>query len=149
VAASLADHWKAQGFDVRVVSHHGDYDVNHKDYYQATSVEQLIRLGSDKPDFVLMEHAPLDQNSININLIKQAVVNIYLIRATRAWTEVDNLMFHDISNQGRNVFILLTNAKIFAVEDFTGLLPPVSNLRKWANRLLKLELTSEKETKLE
>jgi uncharacterized protein involved in exopolysaccharide biosynthesis len=145
VAESLATHWKAQGFDVRVVSHHTDYDANQKEYYQASSVEHLVRLGNSKPDIVLMEHAPLEKNSINKNFLKQAVANIYLIRATRAWSEVDGLMFRDVSNLGQNVFILLTHAKLFAVEDFTGLLPPVSKIRKWANRLLKLELTSEKE----
>jgi uncharacterized protein involved in exopolysaccharide biosynthesis len=149
IAENLKAHWEEQHFNVRVVSYHEDFNANDKSYHQAKSIRDLVDLGETQPDFVIVEHAPLLQQSINKSILTEAFSNLYIIRTTRAWSESDPLFFKDIQSYGAATYLLLSKARLFAVEDFTGMLPTASKLKKWVHKIMQLELSSSNEQNLE
>jgi uncharacterized protein involved in exopolysaccharide biosynthesis len=149
IAENMKSHWEEQHFKVQVISYHTDFNAKDKEYFKASSIKELSDWGSNAPDFIIVEHAPIIQQSINKAILSEAIANLYIVRTNRAWTESDQLMFNDIQSHGTTTFLLLSKAKLFAVEDFTGILPNASKLKKWAYKLMQLELSSEKDQNLE
>lgn len=147
IAGQLKEYMEELGFSVRYISHDIDFDVSSKHYLISDSHESLCPIGSDKKyDIVLIEYPPLLQGTIPTNLIRTGSINLYIVKTTRAWRDIDQLMLDQIISQSGNIktFILLNNATRIAVEDFTGQLPPYTKLRNWSYKILQLELTSER-----
>lgn len=152
IAGQLKDYMEELGFSVRYISHDTDFDVSSKHYLISDSHESLCPIGSDqKYDIVLIEYPPLSQATIPTNLIKTGFINLYIVKTTRAWRDIDQLMLDQIISQSGNIktYILLNNATRMAVEDFTGQLPPYTKLRNWSYKILQLELTSERKQSFE
>lgn len=152
IAGQLKEYMEELGFSVRYISHDIDFDVSSKHYLISDSHESLCPIGSDKKyDIVLIEYPPLSQGTIPTHLIRTGFINLYIVKTTRAWRDIDQLMLDQIITQSGNIktFILLNNATRIAVEDFTGQLPPYTKLRNWSYKILQLELTSERKQSLE
>ncbi|MFA7044264.1 MAG: hypothetical protein WC186_07960 [Bacteroidales bacterium] len=151
IADNMMAYWEELGFYVRFVSYHTDFSVESKAYFQAENIQDLVKYGKVNPDIVLFECPALVQHNIPKPLLKNANVNLYIIKATRAWQESDQLFYDQIRSQSEDKpsFLFLNQAKQFAVEDFTGLLPPFTKFRKRIYKLLKLELSSEKDQNIE
>lgn len=142
LAEQLVGYWEAQGLRVKWLQWDADFTPFSKEFLLAQSIKDLYPGTQD--DIILVEHAPLTQQSIPGTLLLEASVNLLIVRADKVWKESDQLLFKDIQERGKPVplYLYLNKASTDVVETFTGLLPPYSPLRKMMYRYCQMALTS-------
>jgi len=151
VAINMKSYWEEMGLKVKIASYHKDFQPENRQYFQASNIGDLIEIKANDSDIILVEYPPLTKRAIPGKLLQNASANLYVVKANRAWKESDKIFLSQIQehSNGTPVFILLNKAEQFAVEDFTGQLPPYSKLRNFTFKLLQLELSAEKDTTIE
>jgi len=152
IAQQFKQYWEELGFDVKLISHNKDFDVNSKEYLMADSFENLCPPENEKKhDIIIIEYPPLSQCSISKKLLQSGNVNLFIVKATRAWRDIDQTFLDMIKSQTSDVptYLYLNYAQRFAVEDFTGQLPPYTKIRNLSYKLLQMELTPERDQNME
>ena len=93
-----------------------------------------------------MEYPAASRNSIPLEVLKEADVNLLVANACRLWRDSDDATLLPIKEalQGRPFFFYLNNADREVVESFTGELPPKTPMHSLFSRLSQLGLTSRK-----
>lgn len=147
IANNMKEYLEALGYSVRFLTHNKDFDISTRQYILSDSHETLCPSNNNiKYDIVLIEYPPLLQGFIPGKLLQSGNVNMYIVKATRAWREIDQTLFDQVAHLAENIntHIFLNHASRIAVEDFTGQLPPYTKFRNWTYKLLQMELTSER-----
>ena len=95
-------------------------------------------------DVILHEYPSLDEASVPSDRLRNVSVNLLVARADRAWKDTDQLLFDRLKERAGDtpLFLCLTKANLKVVENFTGMLPPYTFLRKLGARFYQLGLTS-------
>lgn len=144
VSSYLIEQWKEQGLTVKYLRAERDFLIDHA-YLFSTGFDRF-RLIEEKesPDILLIEHLSVQKNSLSLDMIKKADVNLLITNACRVWKYSDNEFIAYLKEIGGTspLFIYLNNATREAVEDFTGQLPPQSSMRTFANRMMYMGLTA-------
>ena len=110
----------------------------------ATSIKDLC------PDvlpeeIVIVEYPNLNEHAIPSALINLGTVNLLVTRANRTWKDVDAKALKTLQSQLDNkdsLYMYLTEAGRYAVEEFTGQLPPYSAFKNFTYRISQLGLTA-------
>lgn len=146
LAKNLVNYWNEQGFNAKYITFKKDFSVKDKKYFDAESIFDLYKTNKDRPEILVVIHPSIQNKPLQKQLIKNADKNIYIINSARAWKDNDTIHFNEIRDNAKkdSTFIILTNARMFAIEDFTGQLPPYTKIRNFSYRLMQLELVSEK-----
>lgn len=147
IASHMKEYLEALGYSVRFITHNKDFDISSRQYILSDSHETLCPpKDNTKYDIVLIEYPSLLQGFIPGKLLQSGNVNMYIVKATRAWREIDQTLLDQVTSltERTNTHIFLNYAKRIAVEDFTGQLPPYTKIRNWSYKMLQMELTSEK-----
>ncbi len=149
VGGQLAEHLRTTGMKVRVVSWNRDFDVANKRFLLATQLSDFVVDGKDDvpladADVVLVEYPPLSDCSVPSSLLQSASLNLLLVRANRVWRDVDDTYYAKLSDMKAQtpLAIYLTRASRDAVEEFTGLMPPITILRKFLYKMEQFGFTS-------
>ncbi len=142
LSEQLAEYWGGMGMKVRILSWETDFDSDTKEFHMARNVEELYQ--PDNEDVVIIEYKNLLESSIPGDLLRGASVNILTTRANRVWDDTDQLLFDKLKEiVGETpLFFCLTKAQREVVQNFTGLLPPYTYLRKLGYRLYHFGLTA-------
>lgn len=137
----LVEKWVSIGLKVRHLSYDVDFDTHSRPYVLAKRVQDFYP--SQGEDVLVIEYPPLIENSISSELLSNANINLLVAPADRGWKDIDSLLAQRLKEQvvKAPLFLCLSRAKLGAVEDFTGILPPYSTLRKLIYQLSQLALT--------
>ncbi|WP_321332104.1 Wzz/FepE/Etk N-terminal domain-containing protein [uncultured Bacteroides sp.] len=142
LASLLEAYWKNIGLEVRRITWGENFDINSSEYLLAESIMNLyIR---KKEDVLIVEYPNLESNNVPTKLLQEANLNLLILSADRAWRNTDKILFERIKSQMGNVPLCtyLNHANSDVVENYTGMLPPYSYLRRQRYRLLQLGLTA-------
>ncbi|MBP1613418.1 MAG: hypothetical protein H6Q13_866 [Bacteroidetes bacterium] len=141
LAEHLHDYWSQLGLKVRKLEWNKDFEISSREYLLAQSIEDLYTPAGE--DVLIIEYPALKDNTISNRLLEQADLNLLIASATRAWKASDKQAYEKVKKQidASSISIYLNKATNDVVEDFTGLLPPYTALRKVGYRLAHLGLT--------
>jgi hypothetical protein len=152
VSNYLKEYWEEVGFTVSLVSHNTDFNIQSKDFIMARSLDDIYKNDAEtSKNIIILEYPALSQSVIPKMLLQSGQVILYLVKATRAWKDTDKTYLDVLRSQAGKtpIFLCLNHARRFAVEEFTGLLPPYTRQRIFSYKLLQMELTSERSVNIE
>jgi uncharacterized protein involved in exopolysaccharide biosynthesis len=144
LAQELQNYWISIGLQVRLLTYDEDFLAEDSRYIMAKDIKDLC------PDLlqneiVIVEYPNLDDNSIAPALLNLGTVNLMVTRANRTWKDVDQKALKELQSQLENkdtLFMYLTEAQRYAVEEFVGQLPPYTRFNNFVYRISQLGLTA-------
>lgn len=144
LASELENYWISIGLQVRRLTYDEDFLAEDSRYIMAKSIKDLC------PDILeneiaIVEYPNLNDHSISPALLNMGTVNLVVTRANRTWKDVDQKALKEIESQltdKNSLFMYLTEANRYAVEEYVGQLPPYSRLNNFAYRLSQMGLTA-------
>ena len=140
IGEHLEEYWISIGLKVRRLSPEVDYVPNSSRYMLASNVSELYT--PDNEDILIVEYPELSQYNIPTPLLRNAQLNLMIVSADYGWKSTDRILLHKLESQiGDKPYICLNRAPRSDMENFTGMLPPYTPLRKLLYRLSQLALT--------
>jgi uncharacterized protein involved in exopolysaccharide biosynthesis len=144
LAQELQNYWISIGLQVRLLTYDEDFLAEDSKYIMAKDIKDLC------PDLLpneiaIVEYPNLDDNSISPALLNMGTVNLLVTRANRTWKDVDQKALKELESQLENkdsLYMYLTEAQRYAVEEFVGQLPPYTRFNNFVYRLSQMGLTA-------
>jgi hypothetical protein len=144
VAQELENYWLSLGLQVRRLTYDEDFLAEDSRYLMATDIKSIC------PDIMpneiaIIEYPNLDDNTIPSGLLNIGTINLMVTRANRTWKDVDQKALNELQARLENknsLFMYLTEASRYAVEEFVGQLPPYTKFNNFIYRLSQLGLTA-------
>lgn len=144
----LVEYWKTEKIRVRVVKAGVDFEISNPEYINARRLADFWQRNEAEKDadIILVEYPAVSKNSIPLDVLKEADVNLLVANACRLWRSSDDATLRPIKEalQEQPFFLYLNNADREVVESFTGELPPKTPVHSLFSRLSQLGLTSQK-----
>ena len=144
LAQELENYWLSIGLQVRRFTYDEDFLAEDSRYLLARDIKDIC------PDLMpneiaIIEYPNLDDNSIPTSLLNLGTVNLMVTRANRTWKDVDQKALNELESRLENketLFMYLTEANRYAVEEFVGQLPPYTKFNNMVYRISQLGLTA-------
>ena len=144
LAQELQNYWISIGLQVRLLTYDEDFLAEDSKYIMAKDVKDLC------PDLLpneiaIVEYPNLDDNSISSALLNMGTVNLMVTRANRTWKDVDQKALKEVQSMLENkdtLYMYLTEAQRYAVEEFVGQLPPYTRFKNFVYRISQMGLTA-------
>jgi len=144
LAQELENYWLSLGLQVRRLTYDEDFLAEDSRYLMATDIKDIC------PDIMpneiaIIEYPNLDDNTISTALLNIGTVNLMVTRANRTWKDVDQKSLKEIQSRiekKETLFMYLTEASRYAVEEFVGQLPPYTSFNNFVYRISQLGLTA-------
>ena len=146
LAQELENYWISIGLQVRRLTYDEDFLAEDSKFILAKDIKDLCP--DILPDEIaIIEYPNLDDNSISPALLNMATVNLMVTRANRTWKDVDQKALNELQamldDEHKNtLFMYLTEASRYAVEEFVGQLPPYTKFNNFVYRMSQLGLTA-------
>jgi hypothetical protein len=96
-------------------------------------------------EIAIIEYPNLDDNSVPPALLNMGTINLLVTRANRTWKDVDQKALKELQSQledQNTLFMYLTEAQRYAVEEFVGQLPPYTKFNNFVYRISQMGLTA-------
>ena len=144
LAQELQNYWISIGLQVRLLTYDEDFLAEDSRYILAKDIKDLC------PDLMpneiaIIEYPNLDDNSISPSLLNMGTVNLMVTRANRTWKDVDQKALKELQAQledKESLYMYLTEAQRYAVEEFVGQLPPYTRFNNFVYRISQMGLTA-------
>ena len=144
LAQELQNYWISIGLQVRLLTYDEDFLAEDSRYILAKDIKDLC------PDLMpneiaIVEYPNLDDNSISPSLLNMGTVNLMVTRANRTWKDVDQKALKELESRLENkgsLYMYLTEAQRYAVEEFVGQLPPYTRFNNFVYRISQMGLTA-------
>ena len=144
ISQELENYWLSLGLQVRRLTYDEDFLAEDSRYLMATDIKSIC------PDIMpneiaIIEYPNLDDNTIPSGLLNMGTINLMVTRANRTWKDVDQKALKELQSRLENkesLFMYLTEASRYAVEEFVGQLPPYTKFNNFIYRLSQLGLTA-------
>ena len=144
ISQELENYWLSLGLQVRRLTYDEDFLAEDSRYLMATDIKDIC------PDIMpneiaIIEYPNLDDNTISTALLNMGTVNLMVTRANRTWKDVDQKALKELESRlekKETLFMYLTEASRYAVEEFVGQLPPYTTFNNFVYRLSQLGLTA-------
>ena len=144
LAQELENYWISIGLQVRRLTYDEDFLAEDSKYIMAKDIKDLYP--DVMPDeIVIIEYPNLNDNSISSALLNMGTVNLMVTRANRTWKDIDQKALKELLSQLENkntLFMYLTEASRYAVEEYVGQLPPYTRFKNFVYRISQLGLTA-------
>jgi hypothetical protein len=146
LAQELENYWISIGLQVRRLTYDEDFLAEDSKFILAKDIKDLCP--DILPDEIaIIEYPNLDDNSISPALLNMGTVNLMVTRANRTWKDVDQKALKEMQamlDEGHKntLFMYLTEASRYAVEEFVGQLPPFTKFNNFVYRISQLGLTA-------
>lgn len=142
IAKMLEAYWLQLGLKVKRLNWSEDFDSNSSRYLLADSITDVYKQG--KEDILIVEYPNLEDSNAPTKLVQEANLNLLILSADRAWRNSDQVLLDRLKSQIGNSTLCtyLNRASGSVVENYTGMLPPYTYLRKQAYRFSQLGLTA-------
>lgn len=144
LAQELENYWISIGLQVRRLTYDEDFLAEDSRFIMAKGLKDIC------PDILpneiaIIEYPNLDDNSIPSGLLNMGTINLLVTRANRTWKDVDQKALKELQSQLTNqdtLFMYLTEAQRYAVEEFVGQLPPYTKFNNFVYRISQMGLTA-------
>ena len=144
IAQELESYWISIGLQVRRLTYDEDYLAEDSHFIMANGIKDIC------PDILpneiaIVEYPNLDDNAIPHALLNMGTINLMVTRANRTWKDVDQKALKELESQLENkdsLFMYLTEAQRYAVEEFVGQLPPYTKFNNFVYRMSQMGLTA-------
>ena len=144
VAQELENYWISIGLQVRRLTYDEDFLAEDSRFIMAKDIKDIC------PDILpneiaIIEYPNLDDNSVPPALLNMGTINLMVTRANRTWKDVDQKALKELQSQLGNkdtLFMYLTEAQRYAVEEFVGQLPPYTKFNNFVYRMSQMGLTA-------
>ena len=144
LAQELENYWISIGLQVRRLTYDEDFLAEDSRFIMANDIKDIC------PDILpneiaIIEYPNLDDNSIPSGLLNMGTINLLVTRANRTWKDVDQKALKELQGQLTNqdtLFMYLTEAQRYAVEEFVGQLPPYTKFNNFVYRMSQMGLTA-------
>lgn len=144
IAQELENYWLSLGLQVRRLTYDEDYLAEDSRYLMAANIKDLC------PDILpneiaIIEYPNLDDSTVPSGLLNIGTVNLMITRANRTWKDVDQKALTELQSRLENknsLYMYLTEAQRYAVEEFVGQLPPYTKFNNFVYRISQLGLTA-------
>lgn len=144
LAQELENYWISLGLSVRRLTYDEDFLAEDGKYLMSTSIKDLCP--DILPDEIaIIEYPNLNDHSIPSALLNLGTVNLLVTRANRTWKDVDQKALKELQSQlddKSTLWMYLTEAQRYAVEEYVGQLPPYTNFNNFVYRISQLGLTA-------
>ncbi len=144
LAQELENYWLSIGLQVRRLTYDEDFLADDSRYIMAKDIKDICP--DILPDEIaIIEYPNLDDNTISTSLLNLGTVNLMVTRANRTWKDVDQKALKELESRLENkdsLFMYLTEAGRYAVEEFVGQLPPYTRFNNFVYRISQLGLTA-------
>ena len=151
LAQELENYWISIGLQVRRLTYDEDFLAEDSKFIMANGIKDLC---SDiLPDEIaIIEYPNLNDNSIAPALLNMGTVNLMVTRANRTWKDVDQKALKEVEamldeDHKNTLYMYLTEASRYAVEEFVGQLPPYTKFNNFVYRMSQLGLTATENNK--
>ena len=144
LAQELENYWISIGLQVRRLTYDEDFLAEDSRFIMAKDIKDIC------PDILpneiaIIEYPNLDDHSIPSGLLNMGTVNLMVTRANRTWKDVDQKALKELESQledKNTLYMYLTEAQRYAVEEFVGQLPPYTKFNNFVYRISQLGLTA-------
>ena len=144
IAQELENYWVSIGLQVRRLTYDEDYLAEDSRFILAKDIKDIC------PDILpneiaIIEYPNLDDNSVPPALLNMGTINLLVTRANRTWKDVDQKALKELQSQledQNTLFMYLTEAQRYAVEEFVGQLPPYTKFNNFVYRMSQMGLTA-------
>ena len=144
IAQELENYWISIGLQVRRLTYDEDYLAEDSRFLMAKDIKDIC------PDILpneiaIIEYPNLDDNSVPPALLNMGTINLLVTRANRTWKDVDQKALKELLSQledQNTLFMYLTEAQRYAVEEFVGQLPPYTKFNNFVYRMSQMGLTA-------
>ena len=144
IAQELENYWISIGLQVRRLTYDEDYLAEDSRFIMAKDIKDIC------PDILpneiaIIEYPNLDDNSVPPALLNMGTINLLVTRANRTWKDVDQKALKELQSQledPNTLFMYLTEAQRYAVEEFVGQLPPYTKFNNFVYRISQMGLTA-------
>ena len=146
LSQELENYWISIGLEVRRLTYDEDFLAEDSKFILAKDIKDLC------PDILpneiaIIEFPNLDDNSIPPALLNIGTINLLVTRANRTWKDVDQKALKELQSMldeehKNSLFMYLTEANRYAVEEFVGQLPPYTKFSNFVYRISQLGLTA-------
>ena len=146
LAQELENYWISIGLQVRRLTYDEDFLAEDSKFILAKDIKDLCP--DILPDEIaIIEYPNLDDNSISPALLNMGTVNLMVTRANRTWKDIDQKALKEVQamldeEHKDTLFMYLTEASRYAVEEFVGQLPPYTKFNNFVYRMSQLGLTA-------
>ena len=146
LAQELENYWISIGLQVRRLTYDEDFLAEDSKFIMAKGIKDICP--DILPDEIaIIEYPNLDENSISPALLNMGTVNLMVTRANRTWKDVDQKALKEVQamldeEHKDTLFMYLTEASRYAVEEFVGQLPPYTKFNNFVYRISQLGLTA-------
>jgi len=144
LAQELENYWISIGLQVRRLTYDEDFLAEDSRFIMAKDLKDIC------PDILpneiaIIEYPNLDDNSIPSGLLNMGTINLMVTRANRTWKDVDQKALKELQSQltdQSTLYMYLTEAQRYAVEEFVGQLPPYTKFNNFVYRMSQMGLTA-------
>jgi len=144
LAQELENYWISIGLQVRRLTYDEDFLAEDSRFIMAKDIKDIC------PDILpneiaIIEYPNLDDHSIPSALLNMGTVNLMVTRANRTWKDVDQKALKELQSQledQNTLYMYLTEAQRYAVEEFVGQLPPYTKFNNFVYRISQMGLTA-------
>jgi capsular polysaccharide biosynthesis protein len=138
----IHNYWKERGLRVRSISWHNHNFGKSREFILSNNLRDLFDY--DNEDIIMVEHRSVLKSAIPVGLLKEASLNILIVRADKVWRDIDKIAFERIRSQAGNtpLTVYITQARRSTTEEFVGIMPPYSKFRLFTYKLSQFGLTS-------
>ena len=144
IAQELENYWISIGLQVRRLTYDEDFLAEDSRFIMAKDIKDIC------PDILpneiaIIEYPNLDDNSIPSGLLNMGTINLLVTRANRTWKDIDQKALKELQTQltdQNTLFMYLTEAQRYAVEEFVGQLPPYTKFNNFVYRMSQMGLTA-------
>ena len=146
LAQELENYWISIGLQVRRLTYDEDFLAEDSKFILARDIKDLCP--DILPDEIaIIEYPNLNDNSISPSLLNMATINLMVTRANRTWKDIDQKALKEVEamldeEHKNSLFMYLTEAGRYAVEEFVGQLPPYTKFNNFVYRLSQMGLTA-------
>ena len=146
LAQELENYWISLGLQVRRLTSDEDFLAEDSRFILAKDIKDLCP--DILPDEIaIIEYPNLDDYSISPALLNIGTINLMVTRANRTWKDVDQKALNEVQamldeEHKNSLFMYLTEATRYAVEEFVGQLPPYTKFSNFVYRMSQLGLTA-------
>ncbi|MCR5678750.1 MAG: hypothetical protein K6G08_00870 [Prevotella sp.] len=144
LAQELENYWMSIGLQVRRLTYDEDFLADDSRYILAKDIKDLCP-DIQPNEIAIIEYPNLNDNSISSALLNMGTINLMVTRANRTWKDIDQKALKELQSRLENkdsLFMYLTEAQRYAVEEFVGQLPPYTKFNNFVYRISQMGLTA-------
>lgn len=131
---------ESKGIKVCTLTDKINFDSASSTYTLAQNISDLHILQDE--DVVIVEYQSLDRISVPTLLLQSASMNLLVVSALKGWKNSDRAILRKLKLQlGKSPYLYLNKAPRYEVENYTGMLPLYTFIRRLLYRLSQFALT--------